>query len=81
MTFGQGGPGKDTKEGGAVNEDNVKDGVSLLLSIQALPLRIPTQQSCRPLGAQQSAVSPCHCMSIHCNVCCKLRPHLSLLHS
>lgn len=30
MTFGQGGPGNDTKEGGAVNEDNVKDNVGLL---------------------------------------------------
>ena len=27
ITFGQSGPGKDTKEGGAVNEDKVKDNV------------------------------------------------------
>lgn len=31
MTFGQGGAGNDTKDGGAVNEDNVKDGVCSLL--------------------------------------------------
>jgi hypothetical protein len=29
QTFGKGAPGNDTKEGGAVNEDNVKDNVSL----------------------------------------------------
>ena len=37
QTFGQGAPGNDTKEGGAVNEDKVKNDVRLPIHMQ-LPL-------------------------------------------
>ncbi len=60
MTFGQGAPGNDTKEGGAVNEDNVKDGVRLLLCFKPA-FAYPFTSILQSFVCRESPGFACHC--------------------